>query len=170
MIFNLFLFSIIVITGHGVPPPAEGEDIIAISIAIVDKLTNVKLSRDTIRNAHRMGSKVLVEFLFAGTQSKIGDILHLKHRKKMTLNGTWINIHQNKSDRILAAVIRRMKKKRFVEYYSVNLQGVNEIVVSGTKHKIYSLDDLQKFCRHPVTFFLEADKMDCTTDSAVMLE
>ena len=65
IMFNLFLFSITVITFHGIPPPAEGEDIGAISMAFLDRLTGVKLSKDTIRSAHRMGSKILVEFLFA---------------------------------------------------------------------------------------------------------
>ena len=139
-------------------------------MAIVDRLTGVKLGRDTIRNAHRMGSKILAEMLFAGTQSKIGEILHLRHRKRMALSGTWINIHQNKSDRIIGMVTRRMKKAGHVEYYNVNLQGVNEIVKDGVKHKVYSLEDLQKFCPRPVNDFLEVNRMDCTNDSAVSME
>jgi len=162
--------NIIVISGQAIPPPTEGEDIIAISMAIVDTLTGVKLGRDTIRNAHRMGSKILTEMLFAGTQSKIGEILHLRHRKRMSLSRTWINIHQNKSDRIVGMVTRKMKKANYVEYYNVNLQGVNEIVKEGVKHKVYSLEDLQKFCPCPVKDLLEANKMDCTADSAVALE
>merc|ERR1712179_771431 len=152
--------NIIVISGQAIPPPTEGEDIIAISMAIVDTLTGVKLGRDTIRSTHRMGSKIL----------KIGEILHLRHRKRMSLSRTWINIHQNKSDRIVGTVTRKMKKANYVEYYNVNLQGVNEIVKEGVKHKVYSLEDLQKFCPCPVKDLLEANKMDCTADSAVALE
>ena len=86
-----------------------------------------------------MGAKILVEFLYAGTQSRIGEILHPNHRRKMTQCGTWINIHQNKSDRIVGMVTRKMKKAGLIDFYSVNLQGVNEIVVEGVKHKVYSL-------------------------------
>ena len=88
----------------------------------------------------------------------------------MTQCGTWINIHQNKSDRIVGMVTRKMKKAGLIDYYSVNLQGVNEIVVAGVKHKVYSLEDLQEFCPHPVNNFLKETRMNCSNDSVIALE
>ena len=61
------------------------------------------------------------------------------------------------------------KMKRAVNY-NVNLRGVNEIVVKGIKHKVFSLDDIQKFCPYPVSFFLKGNRMDCTNDSAVEMD
>ena len=88
----------------------------------------------------------------------------------MTQCGTWINIHQNKSDRIVGMVTRKMKKAGLIDFYSMNLQGVNEIVVEGVKHKVYSLQDLQQFCPHPVDNFLTQTRMDTSNDSAIVLE
>ena len=166
----MFLFSIVVISGHGVPPRAEAEDITAIAMDMVETLTGVKLSRDSIRNCHRMGAKILLESLFAGNESKFGAILNPKHRRKMAQRGTWINIHQNKNDREIGFVARKMKKAGLIEFFHVNSQGVNEVTVAGVKHKIYTMNHLQNFCPYSVKKFLESNGMDCTNDSAVGME
>ena len=90
----------------------------------------------------------------------------------MTLGGTWINVHQNKSDRIVGMVARKMKRSKHVVYYNMNLQGVNKIVVKGIKHKdkVYFLDHIQKFCPYPVSYFLDGNRMYCTNNSAVAMD
>ena len=67
-------------------------------------------------------------------------------------------------------VTRRMKKAGLIDFYNVNLQGVNEIVVAGVRHKVYSLEDLQKFCPHPVDNYLQENRMNSSNDSAIALE
>ena len=92
------LFSTVVISGNGVPKQEEDEDITDLTIKLILNLTGVKMMRENVRNCHKMGKKVLLEFSKAGTCSQIHLVLSKAHRKAVKTAGTWINIHMTPFD------------------------------------------------------------------------
>ena len=166
------LFSSIVISGNGVPEPVEDEDITDLTLKLILNLTGVKIMRGDVRNCHRMGKKILLEFSKAGTCSQIHLVLNKAHRKAMKAAGTWINIHMTPTDSRLFYLARQMKKKKQIfEFVGSTLGAVTRVVVKGGKgHTITSEADLLKFTTEPLSTFEKKNDVPEMNDSGVSME
>ena len=154
------------------PKAKDKEDITAISIDIIKRLTGVSILRDDVRNCHRMGSKVLLEFLRAGTCSPIHLILDKSHRQEMSNAGMWINIHMTPLDSRLFYLARRMKKKDAKIFYFVGttMGALTRVVVDGVSHTVKSEAELQTFTEQPISTFQEKKSLPLMDDSGVSMD
>ena len=161
-------FSVISISGPGVPAVKADEDILQVALDIVRKVTNVKLCPDEIRNVHRMGPKILLEFLHAGTLSPIVKILDRKHHQAMVKEKTWLNVHMHPHDARLFYLARQLKRANLVDSASSTMNAVTRVTIRGVRHLIHTEKDLQKLISVPLSSF-EKKRDAPFNDSAISL-
>ena len=156
MLINL-LYSSIVISGKLVPAFQDGEDIIAITLSIIQKLSGVTIRKAQVNNCHRMGKKLILEFAKAGTCSPLQKVIFQSKRLKMREAGTWINIHMTPHDSHIFFVARQMKNEGIFVFVGSSLGAPTKVRVKDSQedHIINTVAELQKFTTKPISYFEE---------------
>ena len=154
------------INGKKVPEVQDDEDIKAIAIKIILDLTGVVVRDHMVKDCHRMGDKILVSFVYAGTCSPIVKIL-ASHRTNQHHHKTWINIHQSPLDRKLSFLARQMKRAGILDFAGTTLAALTRVGKGGQKFTIYSEEDLQKLSDKPLSSFLKSKDPN---DSGISME
>ena len=130
------IFSVIAIYGRDVPAFDKYEDIKAIALNLIHKLSGVEVIDSQVKDCHRLGKKILVSFVYAGACSPINEIVYDK--KAMHKAATWINIHQCPHDRYIAFVARRMKKAGILSFVGTTFGSLTRVGQNGQKYTINS--------------------------------
>ena len=147
----------IVISGPGLTVPTPGEDTVEVARQILVDLTGVNPIQHNIKNCHRSGptgERILVEFLYSGSQSPLYRILDPKNRGKFHANGFWINIHQPRHDKHMLYLARKMRKEVILTKAYANLLAATVVVKDNKKYIINSMSDLQELTNRNVKDFL----------------
>ena len=158
----------IVIYGKDVPTVKENEDIKAIALKLIHDLSGVTVHDSQVKDCHRMGPKILLSFVHAGTCSPISRIM--LDKSAMHRTGTWINVHQSPFDRTLAFIARKMKRKGILEFVGTTLGALVRVGKNGQKFTIKTMEDLQKLSSEPLSSFLNGPAGAALDDSAVFME
>ena len=160
------IFSVIAIYGRDVPAFDKYEDIKAIALNLIHKLSGVEVIDSQVKDCHRLGKKILVSFVYAGACSPINEIVYDK--KAMHKAATWINIHQCPHDRYIAFVARRMKKAGILSFVGTTFGSLTRVGQNGQKYTINSLEDLQQLTSQPLSRFQKGGAE--LNDSAINME
>ena len=157
----------IAINGKEVPHFNPDEDIKAITLKLILDLTGVVVAESQVKDCHRMGEKILLSFVQAGTCSPISKILCSNRRNQHRL-ATWINIHQSPHDAKLSFIARRMKKAKILDFVGSSLGALTRVGKDGRKYIINTEEDLQKLTDRPISSFLKGAVSH--NDSGVSME
>ena len=152
------------------PDFKNGEDIIAITLNIIQKLSGVTIIKDEVNNCHRMGKKLILEFSKAGTCSPLQSIIFKSKRLKMKEAGTWINIHMTPHDSHIFFVARQMRNERIFTFVGSSLGARTKVRVKDSQedHIINTVAELQQFTTKPIAYFEEKRGVVPLDDSGVM--
>ena len=135
---------------------------------LLKEVTGVNPIQSSIRNCHRVGDgRILLEFLYAGEQNQMTDILDFRHRKKMFDLGVFINIFQTKHDRHMFYLARKLKKAKIVSRAFPNRQAVTVVVHNNKRVKINRVADLQQLCQQPLSSIVGSSAMETSCDSGM---
>ena len=159
----------IVISGRNVPAFKSGEDIKAIALRLVLNLSGVAVDERQVKDCHRMGRKILLSFVYAGTCSPISRIIY-SNKREMHRSRTYIHVHQCPHDANLSYLARRMKKAGMLDYVGSTLGGLTRVSKDGLKYTIKTLEELQQLSTQPLSCFQNGAANADLDDSAVVME
>ena len=156
----------IVISGRDVPASKRDENTKAIALRIIHSLSGVTVADREVKDCHRMGKKILLSFIHAGTCSPISRIV--SNKRAMHRSGTYINVRQCPHDRKISFTARQMKKAGILDFVGTSLGSLTRVGKDGQKYTIHSLEDLQRLTDQPLSNFMNG--VADLDDSAVVME